>query len=614
MQRTEPYLPIADYALIGNRHTCALVARDGSIDWCCFPHLDSESVFAAILDARRGGHWRLSPVAEATITRRYLESSAVLETEFRTAGGVLRVRDFLPIRRGAGNESSESTAAIVRSVLCLEGEVEVEVEWRPRPNYGRDDVVLTMHAGVVWARATGSSHWLAGMPAHVDVSLEGAAASARVRLQAGAGLDLIGGFGKHEAAPLLADTYLEETLEWWDGWAARCHIPPGADQWREQILRSAMVLKLLTNEATGAIAAAPTTSLPEEIGGVRNWDYRFCWVRDATLIARALATVGLPEDGVALLRFLELATRQHNDPARIQVLYRLDGDTLVTEHDLGHLDGYRDSRPVRLGNAAAIQRQLDVYGELIQAAVDLLHLGATVTEAQWEWMRGIVNYVCDIWRWKDRGIWEVRGPEQNFVYSKLMCWVALDRGIALAETFEVGAAEVERWRREREAVRAAILEQGYDAERNCFVQSFENATLDASNLLIPLTGFLPADDPRVQGTIDATMRVLTHEGMVCRYRTDETPDGVGGGEGTFGICTFWLVDALAMSGRYDEACEIFDGMVRRGNDLGLFPEEIDHQTGAFLGNYPQAFTHVGLVNSAYRLAQAERLATPSQPG
>jgi GH15 family glucan-1,4-alpha-glucosidase len=607
MERIEPYLPIAEYALIGNRHTCALVASDGSIDWCCLPSLDGASVFGAILDARRGGRWQVAPAGEATATRRYLGASAVLETEFRTPTGVLRARDFMPIRRGRANETSHSTRAVVRSLLCLEGEVEVELEWMPRPDYGREDVVISRDGNVYWARGTkGDPCWLAGLPAHIPVSLDGAAVRARVTLGAGAGLDLVGGHGRLATGALLADVFLEETLQWWDGWADSFSIPPGAECWREEILRSAMVLKLLTNEATGAIAAAPTTSLPEEIGGVRNWDYRFCWVRDATLTARALVTVGLPEDGVALLQFLEHATRRHHDPARVQVLYRLDGRTCVTEHDLGHLDGYRDSRPVRVGNAAGTQRQLDAYGELIQAAHDLLRIGAPLTDAQWTWMRGIVNYVCGIWREKDRGIWEVRGPEMNFTYSKLLCWVAFDRGLALAERYQATEAELERWRRERDAVRAAILSHGYDAGRNTFVQSFESPALDASNLMIPLTGFLPATDPRVQGTIDATLRELTRDGLVCRYRTDETADGVGGGEGAFGICTFWLVDALALSGRFDEAREIFEGIVRRANDVGLFPEEIDPRTGDFLGNYPQAFTHVGLINSAYLLGQTQR--------
>ncbi|MBW3631007.1 MAG: glycoside hydrolase family 15 protein [Gemmatimonadetes bacterium] len=604
MERREPYLPIAEYALIGNRHTCALVARDGSVDWCCLPELDSASVYAAILDANRGGHWRVAPAGEATATRAYVGSSAVLETEFREESGVLRLRDFLPIRRGRGNETSHSTQAIVRSALCLEGEVELEVEWMPRPDYGRGDVVLSREGGVVWARSGENWFWLTGFPAHAEVSLEGAAARARVKLCAGAGLDLISGHGRTAAGALLTDAYLDETLEWWEEWASACHVPPGAECWREPIIRSAMVLKLLTDEKTGAIAAAPTTSLPEEIGGVRNWDYRFCWVRDSTLIARALVTVGLPEDGVALLRFLESATQQHHDPARVQVLYRLNGETCVAEYDLGHLDGYQDSRPVRVGNAAATQRQLDVYGELIQAAVDLLRIGATLTPSQWEWLRGVVSYVCDIWQQPDRGIWEVRGPEMNFTYSKLMCWVALDRGISLAEQFAAPPEELQRWHRERDAIRAAILDRGYDAERNTFIQSFESRALDASNLMIPLTGFLPAGDPRVQGTIDAILTGLTNNGLVCRYRTDETPDGVGGGEGSFGICTFWLVDALTLSGRFDEAHEIFEGMLRRANDLGLYPEEIDYEDGRFLGNYPQAFTHVGLMNSAYLLGSA----------
>jgi GH15 family glucan-1,4-alpha-glucosidase len=299
----------------------------------------------------------------------------------------------------------------------------------------------------------------------------------------------------------------------------------------------------------------------------------------------------------------------------VQVLYGLGGETNLTEYNLGHLDGYRDSRPVRVGNAAALQRQLDVYGELVAAAYDLVALGVTLSPGQQAWLRSIADYVCEVWKLKDRGIWEVRGPERHFTYSKLMCWVALDRAIALAPQFG-WRSSVPRWEKERRTIRAAILEQGFDSRRNSFLQSFEGSSLDASNLLIPRLGFLPPDDPRVLGTIDATLRELTENGMVHRYDVDDTEDGVSGCEGAFGICTFWLSDALALAGRVEEAREIFDGMAERANDLGLFPEEFDPATGEFLGNYPQAFTHVGLINSTYCLGTAlsARRGTSEEPG
>lgn len=599
------YPPISDYALIGNRHTCALVSRGGSIDWCCLPHLDSASVFAALLDHARGGRWRIAPMGEARATRRYLGASSVLETRFETETGVVVLTDFLPIRSGRGEEMSHSAHTVARWVRCERGSVEVEVEWMPRPSYARADVSLERRSEGVRASAPGAELWLQGIPEEALPSLEGAAVEARLTLEAGEELHLLCTWGAPvpEASAERARAYLSETLVWWEEWEAGCRMEPGADRWSEMVRRSGMVLKLLTNETTGAIAAAPTTSLPEEIGGVRNWDYRYCWVRDASMTAQAFATLGHPEDGAAFLAFLEAAAQQHHDPARVQVLYGLQGETRLPEFTLGHLDGYRGSRPVRIGNAAAVQRQLDVYGELLQAAHDLLELDGTLSEGQWSWLAGVADYVCGVWRLPDRGIWEVRGPELHFTYSKLMCWVALDRAIRLAE--RLGAAPVpESWTRERAALRSIILSEGYSEEQGSFVQSFGSSVLDASSLLVPIVGFLPADDPRVQGTIDAALRGLTVNGLVYRYRTDETADGVGGGEGAFVVCTFWLSIALSMSGRVAEAREVFEGVLARVNDVGLLAEEIDPETGEFLGNFPQAFSHLGLIGAAHYLGLA----------
>ncbi len=601
------YPPIESFGLIGNRHTCALVGLDGAIEWCCLPHLDSASVFASVLDRARGGHWRIGPVGEASVTRGYVGPSPVLDTRSRCEGGTLVLRDFLPIRQGRSGEDSRSFHSIMRIVRCEEGEVDVEMQWAPRPNYGRDDVTLFRKGSLVEARSRGGSVWLSGLPEGASVRVEGAAVHLLHRLRAGEEMHLVSSWEQPLAnpEPVRIQKYLADTLAWWDEWANACCTDPGAEEWRDMVLRSGMVLKLLANERTGAIAAAPTTSLPEEIGGVRNWDYRFCWVRDASLITQALVALGRREDGIAFLRFLEGAAAQHRDPARVQVLYGLNGETQMPEYNLGHLDGYRDSRPVRIGNAAALQRQLDVYGELMQAAYDLLLIGVEISADQWSWLRGVADYVCQTWQLKDRGIWEVRGPERHFTYSKLMCWVALDRALLIAE--RLGWLEgIDLWIREREAIRAAIMEQGFDHQRGSFVQSFGGTTLDASNLLIARVGFLPAGHPMFQGTVEATLRELTVNGLVYRYLAEETPDGVSGGEGAFGLCTFWLADALSLSGRVEEARQLFEGMLARANDLGLFAEEIDPHSGAFLGNFPQAFTHVGLIDSAHFLGRALR--------
>lgn len=605
MERSPPPTPIADYGLIGNRHTCALVSRGGSIDWCCLPHLESPSVFAAILDDARGGRWSIAPVDQATATREYLGCSPVLDTVFRSGTGVLRLRDFIPIRGGREGETSRSAHGIVRIAECLEGEVPLDIEWMPRPNYARDDVEITRDGDALVARSRQGSFWISGLPESERVRLHGAAVSSRATLRAGERLPLVSGWGDPagESAGLLARRYLDETLEWWSRWERECGVEPIVDRWRPQVLRSGMVLQLLTNERTGAMAAAPTTSLPEEIGGVRNWDYRFCWVRDASMISRAFITLGQRRDGIAFLRFLENAARQHRDPARVQVLYGLNGETWLPEYTLGHLDGYAESRPVRIGNDAMLQRQLDAYGELIQAAHDLLEIGAAPNDAQSEWLCRIADYVCDVWRLPDHGIWEVRGPERHFTYSKLMCWVALDRALRIATRMD-WTCDTARWLRERQEIRRVILDEGYDPARRTFVQSFGDGALDASTLLIPLFGFLPPSDPRVQGTIDAVLRWLTRDGLVYRYVTDESADGVSGGEGAFALCAFWLVDALALSGRVEEALPLFERMLDRANDVGLYSEEIDPATGEFLGNFPQAFSHVGVINSAHYLGRA----------
>jgi len=528
----------------------------------------------------------------------------VLRTRFRAPSGTLELVDLMPIRPGRGEEPSYSAPAIVRIARCTAGRTSLEVDWMPRPDYARADVSLDRSGDVFRARTDRQSLWLFGLPEADTARIDGARLQHRMDLAAGEEVALICAWSEGAiASPPPGRSLLEQTLRWWRGWADGCEVAGHAMPWREAVMRSGMVIKLLTSERTGAIAAAPTTSIPEEIGGVRNWDYRFCWVRDASMTARAFSTLGQPRDGLDFLRFIERAAAQHNDPARIQVMYGLRGETRLTEFELGHLEGYRESRPVRIGNGAALQRQLDAYGELLDAAWTLTRGGSSLPARQWTWLRGVADHVCRVWRSPDRGIWEVRGPERHFTHSKLMCWVALDRAIRLAGA--LGAeAPTARWSAERDEIRAAILQQGYSARRGAFVQHFESETLDASSLLIPHTGFLPASDPRVASTVEATLEHLTEDGLVHRYDTDDTSDGVGGAEGAFGICTFWLVDALAMCGRTERADEIFGGMLARANDLGLYAEEIDPADGSFLGNFPQAFTHIGLIDSAHHLGRA----------
>jgi GH15 family glucan-1,4-alpha-glucosidase len=601
----EDYPAIEDYALIGNRQSCALLTRSGSIEWCCLPRLDSASVFGSILDRARGGRWSVSLRGGSFVDRGYIGDSAALETRHESGDGRVVLTDFMPIRGGRESETSRSAPAILRGVRCETGSARVDVRWEPRPDYGRADVRLELDGDIVLASVGEERVTLAGVPPGAASELRDGALWSSFTLRAGEEAWLSTAWGEVDPRVYAAGArgHLEDTVAWWSRWAAASRLGTGSQRWRDAVVRSGMVLKILTQEETGAIAAAPTTSLPEEIGGVRNWDYRFCWVRDSAMIAQAFATLGHLDDGVSFLSFLERAAAQHRDPARIQIMYGLRGELHLPELTLGHLDGYRHSRPVRIGNLAAHQRQLDVYGELLEAAFDLQAIGAPIEEGQFSWLGSIADYVCDAWHYRDCGLWEVRGPERHFTYSKVMCWVALDRAVRLARALG-HPHRAERWEHEREEIRAAVLSEGFDRERNTFVQSFGAQALDASTLLIPLVGFLPADDPRVQGTIDAVMDDLMEDGMVHRYHTGEARDGVSGSEGAFGICTFWLCTALARSGRVEEARTIFESMLERANDVGLFAEEIAPGSNEFLGNFPQAFTHVGLINAAAAIGEA----------
>jgi GH15 family glucan-1,4-alpha-glucosidase len=610
------YTPIADYGAIGNLRTVALVSKLGSVDWCCFPDLDSGSVFGALLDRQRGGRFLVSAEPGVESDQRYEPGTNILVTTLRSERGRLVVTDFMPLEAPLVGIPKEPRAAeIQRLLLCDSGEVDVAVEWSPRFDYARGATRLEPVRGGAVARGGGVMA-LGGLP--LDGEIRDGVLRAQFQMTAGDAVALVSRFGSDDArfAVETCRRALEETRRAWLAWVHRCER--GAEcgvpgPWHEQSVRSGLALKLLTHAHTGALAAAATTSLPEEIGGARNWDYRFTWVRDAAFTVQALYALGHRTEAVNFLNWLQQASRSKGgQPFGLQIMYGLHGETEMPEIDLPHLDGYCGSRPVRIGNAAAKQRQLDIYGELIAAAYEVVRWGATMDDELWRFLAAVVDLAAASWREPDHGIWEVRGPARHFVYSKVMVWVALDRGIHLARHFRL-QGNTAAWQRAREQVRAAILEQGYDRKLGSFVQSFGSTAFDAANLLIPIHGLLPFDDPRVQGTIDCTLERLTEQGLVYRYLTD---DGLPGGEGGFGLATFWLADVLALSGRRDEAERYFETMARRANHLGLYSEEFDPQTGAFLGNFPQAFSHTGFVNAALYLARArgEKPAVPAPMG
>lgn len=609
MSGQEGYLPIRDYGAIGNLRTVALVGRNGSIDWCCLPELDRPSVFGSLLDRRNGGHFRVAARGAGLGEQRYLDGTNVLETRFDIDGGCLTVTDLMPLR-GSILDRPQTAPEIYRILHCEQGEIEVEVEWAPRFDYAR--VPAHIERGERGFQATGGLErlTLVGLPSEAGQILEDGGAPlvrARFRLRRGERQVLVTRYGSGLADPSLEQSVmvLKATCDAWKNWVEQCEPVDDCSfgrKWQEQVIRSGLTLKLLTYPDTGAIAAAATTSLPEEIGGVRNWDYRFAWIRDAALTAQALFAIGHRAEALQFLEWSERAAMAKGEREwGLQIMYDLRGRTEFPEIELEHLAGYRGSRPVRIGNGAAKQKQLDIYGELLNSAYEYVRLGGTLNPPVMAFLSRVADRAAAVWHEPDHGIWEVRGEPRHFVYSKVMCWLALDRAVRMADQFGL-PGRTEMWRRERDAIRRAVLTRGYDAKVGAFVQSFGSTALDAANLMIPIVEFLPFDDPRVQGTIDRTLEQLTDEGLVYRYRTD---DGLLGCEGGFVLCTFWLVHALALSGRREEARVIFDGVAARANHVGLFAEEIDPRTGDFLGNFPQAFSHVGLINSTLYLARAE---------
>ncbi len=589
MADKQPYPPIEDYGVIGDMHTVALVSSRGSIDWLCLPAFDSPSVFGRILDWRAGGFWQIRMPGRFHVKRGYLQDTNVLETVLIGDAGRVRLLDFMavtPDLRGTGHR------VLVRYLECLDGRPEVESVVQPRPGYALEEPEVRIEGrGLSWGRCRldGPSEWR---------SEKDGGYSCRCSLTPGQGVAFVLAYLGDGAERLqLPDPckMLEDTCDYWRGWVSACTYD---GPYHEQVVRSALALKLLIYEPTGAIVAAPTTSLPEEIGGERNWDYRFTWIRDASLTLYALLMAGYRDEDDAFFRWLTRTVQVEHEGMKVLYPVTPDGDT--TERVLDHLEGYRGSRPVRVGNAARDQSQLDMYGEVLDALYFAVHAGGYDPRSVWEHFLPIVRWVLEHWREPGNGIWEVRGGKRHFVYSKVMSWVALDRAVKLCR--ELGLeGDVELWERERDAIRAEVLTRGWSDELGAFKQSYEDERLDAANLLLPTVGFIAGDDPKMVSTIDATLDQLVVDGLCYRYL--DAPEGVSGNEGAFVLCTFWLINALALAGRHDEAREMFERMLHRASPLGLYAEEIDPSTGHHLGNYPQAFSHIGVIASAVTLAR-----------
>ncbi|WP_030372210.1 glycoside hydrolase family 15 protein [Streptomyces rimosus] len=586
------HAPIEDHALIGDLQTAALIGRDGSVDWLCLPHFDSAACFAALLGDRENGHWLLAPAAsDARSERSYRGETLVLDTVWHTGTGSVKVTDFMPQRDRAPD--------LVRIVEGLEGEVAMQGVLRLRFDYGLV-VPWVRHVGRCRVAVAGpDSAWLRTEP---DVETYGQGFSTRSDFTVAAGervAFILTWHPSHEPRPTEIDPYeaLEHTLEDWRAWAAHCRYD---GPYRAEVLRSLITLKALTFAPTGGIVAAPTTSLPEELGGVRNWDYRFCWLRDSTLTLNSLITAGYTEEAAAWRDWLLRAVA--GNPADLQIMYGLGGERRLPETELPWLGGYAGSKPVRIGNAAVEQRQLDVYGGVLDSFHIARIAGLPSKPHAWNIQRSLLDFLESHWREPDEGLWEVRGPRRHFVHSKIMAWVAADRALKAVEIHPDLEGDVERWRAMRDAVHREVCEKGFDPERNTFTQSYGSDQLDAATLLIPRLGFLPADDPRVIGTVDAVREELTHEGLIRRYSTDgRAVDGLPGSEGTFLVCSFWLAEALHLTGRREEARKLFDRLLRLPNDLGLLAEEYDPVSGRQLGNFPQAFSHVGLIGTAFTM-------------
>jgi GH15 family glucan-1,4-alpha-glucosidase len=585
--------PIESYGFIGNMVSGALVGRDGSVDWLCLPHFDSDACFAALLGAPEHGRWLIAPQGQIKRTeRRYLPGTAILETTFETDEGVAQVIYFMP------RTDDEEYLDLIRLVRGVRGRVRMRSELIVRFGYG---------AIVPWVRRQDFGISAVAGPDALElrtpVELHGEDFTTVGEFSVGEGATVPFTLDYHPSyrpagRPADCQQSLEETKRFWSEWSGRCHYDQGPPHWRDAAVRSLITLKCLSFRPTGGIAAAPTTSLPELLRGVRNWDYRFCWIRDATLTLYALLTSGYRDEALAWREWLVRAAAGR--PAELQAIYGLAGERRLTELELPWLPGYEDSRPVRIGNAAFAQLQIDVYGELMDAMYVGRKFRQETDDDSWRVQKALLAHLAKIWAEPDEGIWEVRGPRRQFTHSKVMAWVAFDRAIKSVESFGL-SGPLEEWRTLRAQIHEDICANGFDRAKNSFVQYYGAAGVDAALLLIPQVGFLPPDDPRVHGTVAAIERELMVDGLVLRYRTKENVDGLPPGEGAFLACSFWLADAYALLGRYDDATRLFEHLLSFRNELGLLAEEYEPRARRQLGNFPQGFSHIALINTAHNL-------------
>jgi GH15 family glucan-1,4-alpha-glucosidase len=592
------YLPIAEHGLIGDLHTIALVGTEGTIDWYCCPRFDSPSVFGAILDSERGGHYRLRPAVEGWTTKQlYFPDTGVLITRFLTPEGVGEVEDFMPVgqTRHGGHRQR-----LIRRVVAVRGRMHFELECAPRFDYGRERHDLERHAHGALFRAPSCT---LALETETPIEFHGDDVRASFELAPGEDATFILEHveGRYEPHCHTADEtreLFEGAVAYWRRWLSRCRY---AGRWRETVQRSALTLKLLTYEPTGALVAAPTTSLPERLGGERNWDYRYTWIRDAAFSLYALLRLGFTDEAAAFMDWLTARFRDERprESGPLQIMYGIDGRSELPEEVLGHLEGYRGSRPVRVGNRAATQLQLDIYGELIDSVYLYNKYGTPIYHDAWQDLCRIVEWISEHWDEADEGIWETRAGRHRFTFSRLMSWVAVERAIRIARQRGLPANLVD-WATARDAIYRQIMERGLNREREAFVQHYDTDVLDASILLMPLVKFIAPTDPRWLSTLDAISRELVSDSLVYRYNTKASPDGLRGEEGTFSMCTFWYVEALARAGRLDQARVVFEKMLTYANHLGLYAEQIG-RTGEQLGNFPQAFTHLALISAATNL-------------
>ena len=591
------YKPISDYGIIGNMVSAALVAKDGSIDWCCLPRFDSPSIFAAILDDEKGGRFSIKPSLHFESSQSYLGETNVLQTVFQTDTGTVTLTDFMPCYERADGKHVQFNE-IHRMAECTNGEVDLTVTFMPKPEYATVDPLLTVaQYGIV---VTGGRAPVS-LSSSVPFKDLGDQATATVNLQLGEKVVFVLRYGSDKPLTDVIENSLiklSQTKGYWQQQAEGCVF---SGPYRYYVVRSYLALHLLVYSQTGAIVAAPTTSLPEEIGGERNWDYRFTWLRDASLTINAFSSLGHKEEAIGFMKWL-LSVCKICGP-RAQILYNIDFGEPLDERTLDYLEGYRRSQPVRIGNDAYNQRQLDIFGEMLEAAYNYVKIGGYISSKDWELLETFVDAACELWPEPDSGIWEIRKGRFHFVHSNVMCWVAVDRGIKLAQGLERNE-KVNYWRQAAENIRSDILTKGWNPKKKAFTQHYDTEALDASALLIPLFGFLPVSDKRIKSTINQVADELSWNGLLRRYKTDETDDGLKGSEGAFLWCTFWLVRNLLRLGKLEDAVELYERLLGYGNHLGLFSEMVNPVTGEALGNFPQALTHLAVIITGLELAQA----------